>query len=430
MSQVHPAPLSGPIVVPQGWRSLRLVKAVQVLLHFVRGGQTVARHFPGYDTQQKRQAIQQWAQGVLQTLQVTVDSHGATPAQYAGLVVANHLSWLDVLVIQSVLPGVFVAKTEVKRWPLIGPLAQACATIFVDRSSARSAHSMVDSSVTAIRDGWCVVAFPEGTSSDGRDLGPFHANIFECALRAGTPVQTLTLRYVDRATGQPSEAAHFTGDMTLLASLLRVMGQSTLCAQVHLGEHIAVHGQSRKTLAQRAHRQIRTLLLALALAGGGLTSAQAQEAPASAPQQAAQPLLFKDFFQQPLGPKGIQLTNTLLHADGQTVQLTGFMVQQEQPSLGRFMLTPRPVRMSEHADGDADDLPAAWVMVYLDESQKDFAVPHVRGLIAVSGVLSVGRLEESDGRVSWVRMQLKPEATRGMNAFEVSNYLHSLQHSH
>jgi 1-acyl-sn-glycerol-3-phosphate acyltransferase len=420
--------------VPQGWRSLRLVKAVQVLRHFLRGGQTVARHFAGYDTQQKRLAIQQWAQGVLQTLQVTVDSHGVTPAHYAGLVVANHLSWLDVLVIQSVLPGVFVAKTEVKRWPLIGPLAQACATIFVDRSSARSAHSMVDSSVTAIRDGWCVVAFPEGTSTDGRDLGPFHANIFECALRAGTPVQTLTLRYVDRVTGQPSEAAHFTGEMTLLASLLRVMGQSTLCAQVHLGEHIAVQGQTRKTLAQRAHSQIRTLLLALALAGGGLAAAQAQaqavtDAPQAA-QQAARPLLFKDFFQQPLGPKGMELSDTLRQADGQTVQLTGYMVQQESPSLGRFMLTPRPVRMSEHADGDADDLPAAWAMVYLDASQKDFAVPHVRGLIAVSGVLSVGRLEESDGRVSWVRMQLKPEATRGMNAFEVSNYLHSLQHSH
>ena len=69
-------------------------------------------------------------------------------------------------------------------------------------------------------------------------------------------------------------------------------------------------------------------------------------------------------------------------------------------------------------------------MVYLDASQQDFAIPYQRGLLEISGVLSVGRLEAQDGRVSWVRLQLGAEATRGMNAFEVANYLHSLQHIH
>ena len=120
----------------------------------------------------------------------------------------------------------------------------------------------------------------------------------------------------------------------------------------------------------------------------------------------------------------------LMHSDGQTVRVTGYMVHNERPPLGRFMLTPRPVQMSEHADGDADDLPAATLTVYLDPSQKDFAVPHVNGLIEVSGRLSVGRFEETDGRVSWVRLQLAPEATRGMNAFELAGYMHTLQHKH
>lgn len=141
-------------------------------------------------------------------------------------------------------------------------------------------------------------------------------------------------------------------------------------------------------------------------------------------------LRFADFFQTPAGAKGTQLTSTLRDADGQTLRLTGYMVQQERPTPGRFMLTPRPVRMSEHADGDADDLPLNWVMVYLDPSQQDFVVPHVRGLIQVQGQLSVGRLEEQDGRVSWVRLQLEPQATRYMNTFEVANYLHTLQHLH
>jgi hypothetical protein len=156
---------------------------------------------------------------------------------------------------------------------------------------------------------------------------------------------------------------------------------------------------------------------------------QAQQA--AAPGIPTAPLLrFADFFKLPMGSKGAEMTPTLLQADGQTVRLTGYMVQAERPAQGHFMLTPRPVRMSEHSDGDADDLPAAWAMVYLDPEQKDFAVPHQRGLMELTGVLHVGRLEEQDGRVSWVRLQLQPEATRGMNAFEVSNYLHSLQHVH
>jgi hypothetical protein len=153
----------------------------------------------------------------------------------------------------------------------------------------------------------------------------------------------------------------------------------------------------------------------------------AQEGPAKAP---ASLLRFADFFQPPAATKGLALTQTLRQADGQRVRLTGYMVQQEQPPLGRFMFTPRPVRMSEQADGDADDLPAAWVMVYLDSQQQDFAIPHQRGLLELQGVLHVGRLEEQDGRVSWVRLQLDADATRGMNAFEVANYLHSLQHIH
>ncbi len=141
-------------------------------------------------------------------------------------------------------------------------------------------------------------------------------------------------------------------------------------------------------------------------------------------------LRFRDFFRTPVGARGLEISDTLRQADGQNVRLVGYMVQQETPAAGRFMLTPRPVQMSEQADGDADDLPPATVLVYLDPSQRDWAVPHVRGLVSVSGVLQVGRFEEGDGRVSWVRLQLDAEATRGMNATELAAYLHSLQHGH
>jgi len=158
-------------------------------------------------------------------------------------------------------------------------------------------------------------------------------------------------------------------------------------------------------------------------------SAFAQSPPAaSAPLPAA--LRFQEFFRTPVGPRGAEISDALRRADGRMVRLTGYMVRSERPVLGGFMLTPRPVQMSEHSDGDADDLPVSTVMVHLDTSQQDFAVPHVRGLIEVSGVLSLGRQEERNGRISWVRLQLAPEATRGMNAFEMASYLHALQHNH
>jgi len=141
-------------------------------------------------------------------------------------------------------------------------------------------------------------------------------------------------------------------------------------------------------------------------------------------------LRFGDFYQQPQGPQGPQMTEALRRADGTNVRLVGYMVQMENPTLGRFMLSPRPVQMSEHADGDADDLPLALATVYLDPEQKDWVVPYTRGLIAITGRLELGRMEEVDGRVSWVRLHLPAQATRGMSPLELASYFHSLQHRH
>lgn len=146
--------------------------------------------------------------------------------------------------------------------------------------------------------------------------------------------------------------------------------------------------------------------------------------------QAAPTLRFADFYQQPQGPQGPQMTAALRNADGTTIRLVGYMVQTENPTPGRFMLSPRPVQMSEHADGDADDLPLALATVHLDPEQKDWVVPYTRGLIALTGKLELGRKEEGDGRISWVRLHLPAQATRGMNALELASYFHSLQHRH
>jgi len=122
-------------------------------------------------------------------------------------------------------------------------------------------------------------------------------------------------------------------------------------------------------------------------------------------------LKFGSFFQQPIGPRGLEIAQALRAADGREVRLRGYMVAQEQPVAGRFWLTPRPLRMSEHADGEADDLPPNAVTVLLDPAQRERIVAHREGPLVLVGRLAVGRSEDpATGRVSWVRLQLAPDS--------------------
>ena len=130
------------------------------------------------------------------------------------------------------------------------------------------------------------------------------------------------------------------------------------------------------------------------------------------PAQATPPLelTFGDFFAQPIGPRGLEPTPALKAASGHEVRLVGFMVQREQPQAGRFLLTPRPVSMAEHADGDADDLPASTVTVVLPESQSQRFVAYQPGPFALTGRLEYGPAEDETGRVSWLRLHLAADA--------------------
>jgi 1-acyl-sn-glycerol-3-phosphate acyltransferase len=239
---------------------VRLRKLLMILAQLARAGWIVAFKFPRLDSQAKLLEIRRWANSVLAILEIEVQSDSLPPERFAGLVVSNHLSWLDILVMQSIIPGCFVAKSEVRRWPLIGYLSNACATIFVDRSAPRSMRAMLDRAVCAIEQGYAVIAFPEGTSTDGEQLGTFHPNIFESAVRAQGQVQLVSLRYVDHESGQIATAIHFTGDMTLASSIFNVLKRPRTRAKVQFGQQMSALGQTRKSLAAQAHAHISELL--------------------------------------------------------------------------------------------------------------------------------------------------------------------------
>ncbi|HEV7896320.1 MAG TPA: lysophospholipid acyltransferase family protein [Planosporangium sp.] len=192
-----------------------------------------------------------FARGVLGAFGVRHELRGRLPRQGA-LIVANHVSWLDVLVLLAYAPARLLAKREVRSWPVIGSLAAAAGTVFIDRLRPRALPGTVADVTAALRAGGVVAVFPEGTTSCGRTGGHFRPAMFQAAIDACVPVAPVTLRF-RLAGGADTTIAAFIGEDTLLASLRRVVTTGGL--HVTVRAHPALHpvpGASRRTLARAA----------------------------------------------------------------------------------------------------------------------------------------------------------------------------------
>ncbi|HJV96953.1 MAG TPA: lysophospholipid acyltransferase family protein, partial [Albitalea sp.] len=154
-----------------------------------------------------------------------------TPRDGATMLVANHVSWLDILAINAVAPTRFVSKADVRGWPLLGWLVACGGTLFIERERKRDALRVVHQVAQALEAGDRVAVFPEGTTSDGHGLLPFHANLLQAAIATETPVQPIALRFSD-ASQPVSAAAAYVGDTSLLQSLWWVVTARGLQAHV------------------------------------------------------------------------------------------------------------------------------------------------------------------------------------------------------
>ncbi|WP_154674351.1 lysophospholipid acyltransferase family protein [Nakamurella lactea] len=197
---------------------------------------------------------------VLAALGVQVHTSG-TPRSGAALVVGNHLSWLDILVLSAQTPMRQVAKTEVGDWPLVSGVARRTGTIFLDRFRPRALPEVVEAAALALRQGHKVQVFPEATTRCGGAVGEFYRCVFQAAIDAAVVVAPVTLRYLD-IDGQPTPVPAFLGDETLIESLRRVLAVRGLVVQVHWLPPIpAVAGTGhravdRKRLASAAERAV------------------------------------------------------------------------------------------------------------------------------------------------------------------------------
>jgi 1-acyl-sn-glycerol-3-phosphate acyltransferase len=173
----------------------------------------------------------------------------------AGLVVSNHVSWLDIYVINALAPAAFVAKDDVRDWPLIGWLCTHTETIFLARGSRAAAQQTRETIVGELCAGTHVAVFPEGTTTGGERVLPFHGALFQSAIDAGVPVLPLALRYV-AADGRPSRAPAYDGDITLLQSMRAIARSGELTAQLRVLAPLASEAADRRHLAARSQRAI------------------------------------------------------------------------------------------------------------------------------------------------------------------------------
>ena len=182
----------------------------------------------------------------------------------AKLIVANHISWLDIMAVHAVCPQArFVSKADVQAWPLIGRLVGAAGTLYIVREKARDALRVVHQMADALASGDTVAVFPEGTTGAGHELLPFHANLLQAAIATEVPVQPVALRYADDLH-DVSPAADYTGTISLARILWMLAAAQGLTVRLDVLPAEGVRHADRRALASHLRQQISG-----ALDGGG-----------------------------------------------------------------------------------------------------------------------------------------------------------------
>jgi 1-acyl-sn-glycerol-3-phosphate acyltransferase len=172
------------------------------------------------------------------------------------LLVSNHISWLDIVVLHAARHCRFVSKAAVQHWPVVGTLANGAGTLYVERESRRDAMRVMHHMAERLTAGDVLAVFPEGTTGDGVTVQAFHANMLQSAISAHAQVQPVGLQFRDAATGAVSFAPCYIGDDTLLQSLWRTLQSQSVQAVVRYGAPQAAAGRDRRAWAADLHEAV------------------------------------------------------------------------------------------------------------------------------------------------------------------------------
>lgn len=232
------------------------VRVVLLLMHVVLGI-VLALFRPFMKKRFWYQIVQWWLHMIIRILGGKVSISGK-PLNSSALMVANHIAWLDIPLLGGYSPIRFLSKQEIENWPVIGWLANCGGTLYIERGKQGAAQLAAERISASLRAGDVVLVFPEATTTDGRDVRPFHARLFSSAMEAEVPVQPVALRYRN-TLGEPCDKVPYV-DKSMLENLLDFLGEKTLYMEIHYLEPMMAASYERKALASLAEEQIRAVV--------------------------------------------------------------------------------------------------------------------------------------------------------------------------
>jgi len=233
-----------------------LVAYIKLTFHLFKGFWIVLWTFHQVSDSNKKKYVQNWCGQLLDIFQVRLEVFGGTiDDQFPALVVSNHISWLDIHVLNAYLPLRFVSKKEVSTWPIFGVMAKKIRTLFIDRQTKGDSRNISNAIVEAFKDGDQTCIFPEGTSSDGTKVLPFHSGLFQSVINTQVPCIPVAISYQSVKTKKISTAPAFIGEMSLLQSIQSTLRESPLVVRLDIGEPL-VGMSDRKVLSDKAREVI------------------------------------------------------------------------------------------------------------------------------------------------------------------------------
>lgn len=239
---------------------LRVIRMIRLILH-VFSGVIQSLIYPHVLLHYQQRMMQRWAVELLTLLNIKLHCHGKPPGVDIprALLVANHVSWLDICVLMAVCPTRFVAKSEIATWPILGTLCKNTGTLFIKRTQRKDTMRINQHICEILEAGERVVLFPEGTTADGTYLNHFHASLLQSAVTADALVCPVAMRYRNADGDICSEAAYI--DPSLILSLQQILAQPRIDTELFFGEPIPGGMKNRRELARMSESAIAEILL-------------------------------------------------------------------------------------------------------------------------------------------------------------------------
>ncbi|MGH8763907.1 MAG: lysophospholipid acyltransferase family protein [Nitrosospira sp.] len=240
-------------------RLTQIFRSVRLLLHII-SGLAQSAVYPHLNQSAQRRMAQNWSAGLLAILCIRLRYSGVVPTaeMQRVMLAANHVSWMDVYSLITVCPARFVAKSEIRSWPLLGWLSENAGTLFIERTKRSDTARINEDIGNALTMGDRVAVFPEGTTSDGTMLRHFHASLLQPAVAVAAMVYPVAIRYSD-AEGTISKSAAFV-NISMLESLRRILQQPWIEIELIFAQPIHSSGKNRRELARYAEQAIATAL--------------------------------------------------------------------------------------------------------------------------------------------------------------------------